>query len=65
MARTKKDRSEEVEAVFNGLKYCNTEQLKQIIDKANKLIADVKQAEIETLEAEIKKMQAKVADLKK
>ena len=65
MARTKKDRSAEIEAVFNGLKFCSTDQLNEVITKANKLLQDIKKAEIEALEAEIREKQAKLEALKK
>lgn len=65
MARTKKDRSNEVSAVFNGLQYCTCDQLREVIDNANKLIAKKEKAEkaekIKKLEEEIQKYKASLA----
>ena len=65
MARTKKDRSAEVEAVFNGLQYCNATQLNEVIKQANKLIAKAKEAEIAEKKAQIKALQDELAELEK
>lgn len=65
MARTKKDRSAEVEAVFNGLQYCSASQLNEVIEKASSLLEKAKKAEIEATEKEIKALQSKLAELKK
>ena len=65
MARTKKDRSAEVEAVFSGLKYCNATQLNEVIETANKLIAKAKEAEIAEKKAQIKALQDEIAKLEK
>ena len=65
MARTKKDRSAEVSAVFNGLQYCNATELNEVINNANKLLAKAKQAEIEATEKQIAELNAKLAELKK
>lgn len=65
MARTKKDRSTEVEAVFAGLPYCNATQLKEVIAKANTLLDKAKEAEIEAKKKQIEALQAELAELQK
>lgn len=65
MARSKKDRSAEVSAVFSGLQYCNATELNEVINNANKLLAKAKQAEIEATEKQIAELNAKLAELKK
>ena len=65
MARTKKDRSAEVDAVFNGLQYCNATQLNEVIERANKLIAKAKEVEIAEKKAQIKALQDELAKLEK
>ena len=65
MARTKKDRTNEVQAVFDGLQYCNGTQLREVIAKASALLDKAKKAEIEATEKQIAELNAKLAELKK
>lgn len=65
MARTRKDRTAEVEAVFNGLQFCNATQLNEVIKQANNLLAKAKKAEIEATEKQIAALNEKLAELKK
>ena len=62
--RTKKDRSSEIEAVFNGLKFCDIKQLNEVIEKAHLLIKKKKDGEIIKLESEIKKKQEALKELR-
>lgn len=65
MARRPKDRKEEQQKVFDNLQFCNCDQLREVIDIANKLIAKKEKAEkaekIKKLEEEIKKYKASLA----
>lgn len=65
MARTKKDRTNEVQAVFDGLQYCNGTQLKEVIAKASALLDKAKKAEIEVKKAQIEALKAELAELEK
>jgi len=65
MARTKKDRTTEIQAVYDGLQFCNIQQLNEIIEKANKLIAAKKQSEIEAKKKQIEALKAELAELEK
>ena len=65
MARTKKDRSAEVSAVFNGLQYCNATELNEVIAKASALLDKAKKAEIEVKKAQIEALKAELAELEK
>lgn len=65
MARLKKDRTEEVNSVFNNLKFCNIDQLKEVIVKANNLIESKKEQEIEERKKLIERLQKEVENLQK
>ena len=65
MARTKKDRTEEVKAVFNGLKYCSASDLKQVIKKANSMLDDAKKVEIEAKKNQIEQLKKELAELER
>lgn len=65
MARKPKDRTAEVQAVFDGLQYCTPAQLREVIEKSNKLIDAKKDAEIEAKKKQIEALQAELAELEK
>lgn len=65
MAKGRKPRTEEVKAVFDGLKYCSTTELNEVIAKATSLIENVKKAEIEAKKAEIERLKKELAELEK
>ncbi|MDE6089847.1 MAG: hypothetical protein K2G41_04005 [Duncaniella sp.] len=65
MARPKKERKEEVEAIFNNLKYCSATELKEVINRATKLLDGAKRAEIQAKEKAIEKLNKELEELRK
>lgn len=65
MPRLKKDRTAEVQAVLDGLKYCDIATLKEIINKAEILISKKRNSEIEMKKQQIADLQAEIAKLEK
>lgn len=63
MARTKKNRSEEVKSVFNNLKYCGFNELEEVIEKANNLLKEKKEEQLATLRKELADLQGKIKKL--
>lgn len=63
MARTRKDRSAEVQAVFDGLQYCTATQLNEVIERAKKKLDAAKKAEIEEKRNQIKRLQGELKEL--
>lgn len=63
MARTKKNRSEEVKSIFTNLKYCNYNELEEVIEKANNLLKEKKEEELATLRKELADLQGKIKKL--
>lgn len=65
MARTKKNRSAEVSAVFNGLQYCSATELNQIKEKCEALMKAKKAEAIKEKEAQIEALKKELEALKK
>ena len=65
MAAPKKDRTEEIQAVFDNLKYCSVDDLKKVIEKANNLIQENKEAAIKQKEEAIAELQKQIDELRK
>ena len=63
MPRTKKDRSAEIQAVFEGLKYCDIATLNEVINKAGTLIYRKRNSEIEMKKQQLAELQAEIAKL--
>ena len=63
--RTPKDRTTEIQAVFDGLKFCNYNQLQDIIEKATERMAKIKETEKEAIKNQIAELQKQLADLEK
>ena len=63
--RTPKDRTAEIQAVFDGLKFCSADELKQVIEKANSLIDKKRNEAIKAKEEAIAELQRQIEELKK
>lgn len=59
MARAKKDRTSEVQTVFDNLKYCSIEELIKIQEKCDTLISQKADAEIAEVDKQIEELQQK------
>lgn len=65
MAKGRKPRTDEVRAVFDGLKFCSSTELQEVIKAANKLMDEAKEKEIAELERQIANLNGKLERLKK
>lgn len=65
MPRLKKDRTAEIQAVFEGLKYCDIATLNEVINKAGILIYRKRNSEIEMKKQQLAELQAEIAELEK
>ena len=65
MAAPKKDRTNEIRAVFDGLKYCSVDELNEVIHKAKNLIQKNKEAAIKQKEEAIAELQKQIDELRK
>ena len=64
MAKPKKDRTTEIRTVFDNLKYCSVEDLKDVIRKAENLIQAKKNDAIRMKEEAIAELQKQIEELK-
>lgn len=63
MARNKKDRTNEVQTVFENLKHCDYSQLEEVIERAKKLLERKKAEQLAFLRAELEAVQNKISEL--
>lgn len=63
--RTPKDRTAEIQAVYDGLKFCSITDLNQIIKLAKSQIEKKKESEKEALKNQIAELQKQLEDLEK
>ena len=63
--RTPKDRTAEIQAVYDGLKFCSYDDLTQVIKSATERQKKIKAEELEALKKQREAIDAKIAEMEK
>lgn len=63
--RAKKDRTQEVNSIFDNLKFCSYDDLTQIIKSATERQKKIKAEELEALKKQREAIDAKIAEMEK